>query len=114
MVKSARGIGIEGRKKRKKRLAAEAAAKVGLEAVTSVQPPGKSQSQSKTGIKNGAASVGNDVDKEEEEVGDWLAREASSRQPTGLLDSSLELVLPLIDNELFGERTALQTRRIRI
>ena len=110
VVKSARGIGVEGRKKKKKRLAAEAAAKGGAPVPTgpAAQTPAKTLKPNKTDTSGGppagvAIEGGNNADDDEGDE-DWLVGEVSSSlKHTGLLDCSLELVLPLIDNELFGE-----------
>ncbi len=111
-VKAARGdagLTASGTKKRRKK-GSKAEAKKGVEdgkEAATKKRKGADGGRAGSAAAVAAASGGVGESSAEEEGGkedeeDWGSSEGS--QPSGILDDSLELVLPLIDNELFGER----------
>ena len=126
VVKAARGIGKEG-KKRRKQLAAAAAAGEDASQRGVPQPPALEESKKKKQQAGGggggdanttlgrsvaASDSGAAADAVAEDGEGWVG-EAEGLEAVGLLDDSLELVLPLIDNELFGERDIKAMREVK-
>ena len=116
MVKAARGIAKEGRKNNKKhKVDKQQASAMGV-AVAAAGGAGSQPEQVKKQKGDSASdpvapaatilSISGEATEERgaaPEDGEEVWAEPGEGDTIGLLDDSLELVLPLIDNELFGE-----------